>query len=309
MIKANYRRPVTAIVPGAFTTMKNYTIYARERVGEELQGILIYIREGTNFPKTITADRGLINLSNGGNSLQAILYHGQMHERDRKDPDKYQISSFKRFTLNLPDLGYRLNEKGTDHRGDRELSSSAMLVIIEKKSAEIRSLIDHIEEIEKEILHLETDTLITRSEFLAGLDRNRELKKQKNMLRLDLDRKDKIQRDIYKYQVEVHKKYAIAVACLIFVLIGAPIGMMTRTSGVGMAFSVSSFVFLIYYGALTLGEELADKGQISPFIAMWIANIVFGILGIYLIIISVKEMKFIDIQGFFNRILKGLHVK
>jgi lipopolysaccharide export system permease protein len=309
MIKANYRRPVTAIIPGTFNTMKNYTIYARERIGEELQGIIIYVRESTNFPQTITAEKGLINLSNGGNSLQAILYNGQMHERDKQDPDKYQIRSFQRFTLNLPDLGYRFNEEGTSYRGDRELSSKAMLEIINRKSEEIGSLKEHIKEIETEIIRLEADTLITRSEFLAGLDRERELKKQRNMLRLDLDRKDKIQRDVYKYQVEVHKKYAIAVACLIFVLIGAPVGMMTRTSGVGMAFSVSSFVFLIYYGALTLGEELADKGHVSPFLAMWIANFVFGILGIYLIIMSVKELKFINIQGFFTSILSKLRIK
>ena len=92
-------------------------------------------------------------------------------------------------------------------------------------------------------------------------------------------------------------------------MIGAPIGMMTRTSGVGMAFSVSSIVFLIYYGTLTGGEELADKGVVSPFLAMWISNILFGIIGIYLVIISVKEMKFIDIERFKLKIMKFLKIK
>jgi lipopolysaccharide export system permease protein len=80
------------------------------------------------------------------------------------------------------------------------------------------------------------------------------------------------------------------------VLIGAPVGMMTKTTGVGMAFSVSAFVFLIYYGCLTLGEELADKGIISPFLAMWIANIIFSIIGVYIVVMSVKEMKFVNLN-------------
>jgi len=82
--------------------------------------------------------------------------------------------------------------------------------------------------------------------------------------------------------------------------------MMTKTSGVGMSFSVSAIVFLIYYGALTLGEELADKGVVSPFLAMWISNIIFSIIGIYLVIISVKEMKNLDLTKIRNKVNKFL---
>ena len=126
--------------------------------------------------------------------------------------------------------------------------------------------------------------------------KQKEIKSLKNKLNLKKDKKNGLLRDIRKYEVEIHKKYAIAFACIFFVLIGVPIGMMTKTSGVGMAFSVSSIIFLLYYGSLTLGEEFADKGVISPFLAMWISNIIFGIVGIYLTIISVKEMKFIDLN-------------
>ncbi|HPR17845.1 MAG TPA: LptF/LptG family permease [Candidatus Cloacimonadota bacterium] len=302
MIKVNYRRPITAIMPGAFNEMKNYTIYAKERVDDELRDIVIYNREKNKFPTTIFAQSGSIKLMNGGNSLQATLWNGQMHERDEENPDKYQMSHFRRFTLNLPDLGYKMNEEGSDYRGDRELSSAAMQQIIDERKKSMVSVQKEIDEINLEIEQLRPDSLDSR---LA----QRDLKKNYNKLSLKQDKMKSLKADINKYAVEVHKKYAIAFACLFFVLIGAPIGMMTRTSGVGMAFSVSSIIFLIYYGTLTFGEELADKGIISPFLAMWISNIIFAILGIYLIIISVKEVKIIDLAGFSRKIMQKLKLK
>ena len=301
MIKANYRRPVTAIVPGTFTTLKKYTIYVKERVDEELSGILIYSRESTKFPQTISAERGNIFLSNGGNSLKAVLYNGQMHERNPKEPDKYQVSQFKKFTLNLPDLGYKMNEASSDYRGDRELSSRAMMDIISGKKEEIIVLNESTEKLLNKIEKLKEDTL--------SIIRKKDLKKNTNSLKIKKDKIKTLEADIRKYEVEVHKKYAIAFACLIFVLIGAPVGMMTKTTGVGMAFSVSAFVFLIYYGCLTLGEELADKGVISPFLAMWIANIIFSIIGVYIIVMSVKEMKFVNLNKIKDKTNKLLGLK
>ncbi len=298
MIKANYRRPATAIVPGTFNSMKNYTIYVKERIDDELFGILIYNREKAKFPQTISAERGEIELANGGNSLKAILYNGQMHERDQKNPDKYNISEFKKFTLNLPDLGYKMNQEGTDYRGDRELSSNAMQEIINERENKIELLQTEIEDIQKSINKM-------NSNEEEEIDKN-ELKKNYNRLNLKSDKITSLKSDVRKYQVEIHKKYAIAFACVIFVLIGAPIGMMTQTSGVGMSFSVSAIVFLIYYGALTLGEELADKGIVSPFLAMWISNIVFSIIGIYLVIVSVREMKTFNLTKIRDKVTEFL---
>ncbi|MBN1949396.1 MAG: LptF/LptG family permease [Candidatus Cloacimonetes bacterium] len=310
MIKANYRRPVTAIEPGTFTTMKNYTIFARERIGEELFGLIIYDLESSKFPRHITAARGQIILSNGGNSLTAILYDGQRHERDAVEPQKYQLIDFEKFILNLPDLGYQLNEEGTDFRSDRELSSQAMQEIIQQRRTEIIRVENELMELQSQLAILQADTLVTDRESVARIQNNkREIRRVANAVNVKKDQLQRLAGEINKYQVEIHKKYAIAVACLIFVLIGAPVGMMTRTSSVGMAFSVSSIVFLIYYGTLTLGEELADRGTISPFLAMWIANMIFAVIGIYLVILSVKEMKFINLKGLFNKMSRWLKLK
>jgi len=296
MIEVGYRRPVTAIKPRVFNSLEKYTIYAKQRVDEELRGIMIYNHDGLKYPETITAKRGKIALSNNGNSLRATLYDGEMHTRDEQQPAKYQIRTFKKFVLNLPDLGYQLNQQGSSHRGDRELSSADM----KKRIAENDRQINQIEQ-----SLIDVEDKLSNSEGLSS----RDVKKYKNSLRIKKDKIAARQGDIREYQVEIHKKYAIAFACLVFVLIGAPIGMMTRTNGVGMAFTVSSIVFILYYGALTLGEELADKGSISPALAMWFANALFAIVGVYLVITSVRESKFIKLDILGEKIMKMLKLK
>lgn len=82
------------------------------------------------------------------------------------------------------------------------------------------------------------------------------------------------------YLVEVHKKYAIAVASLVFVIAGLPIAIMFPRAGVGLVISVSLGAFAIYYMGLIGGESLADQLVVSPFWAMWTPDLVFGAVGL-----------------------------
>ena len=83
--------------------------------------------------------------------------------------------------------------------------------------------------------------------------------------------------------VEIHKKFALSFACLVFVLFGPPIALRFPRGGVGVTIGVSIVVFGAYYVCLMGGEALADNGRLPPFIAMWIANVVFGLTGVALL--------------------------
>ena len=110
-------------------------------------------------------------------------------------------------------------------------------------------------------------------------------------IRKEIEVKKKRERQL---EVEIQKKYSIPFACIVFILIGAPLGIMARKGGMAIGFSLSVVFFLIYWISLILGESLADKLIISPFVAMWGANVLVGVMGIYLLIVSVRESKFVN---------------
>ena len=96
-------------------------------------------------------------------------------------------------------------------------------------------------------------------------------------------------RSLNRYEVEIHKKFALAAACFIFVLLGAPIALRFPRAGVGLTIGVSLVVFGLYYVGLIAGESLARRGMVPPFVSMWIANAVFGLIALILLSRMGKE--------------------
>jgi lipopolysaccharide export LptBFGC system permease protein LptF len=91
------------------------------------------------------------------------------------------------------------------------------------------------------------------------------------------------------YRVEIHKKYSLAAACFIFVLVGAPLGAAVRKGGFGTAAGLSLGFFIFYWACLIGGEELADRGKITPFWAMWFSNVVLAAFGLFYFYMMEKE--------------------
>ncbi|MCY4000643.1 MAG: LptF/LptG family permease [Bacteroidetes bacterium] len=87
-----------------------------------------------------------------------------------------------------------------------------------------------------------------------------------------------------RYEVEVHKKYSISLACFIFVLIGIPLGLRIRRGGLGVASLAAMSIFIFYWVTLVQGEKLADRELLTPWIGMWCANILIGMAGIWLFV-------------------------
>ena len=91
------------------------------------------------------------------------------------------------------------------------------------------------------------------------------------------------QRTKNRYEIEINKKFSLAAACLIFVILGAPLALRFPRGGVGLVLAVSLGVFALYYVGLIGGESLANKGIIPPFWAMWGTNVVLTVIGVVLL--------------------------
>jgi lipopolysaccharide export system permease protein len=95
-----------------------------------------------------------------------------------------------------------------------------------------------------------------------------------------------------RFLVEIHKKFSIPVACIVFVLVGAPLGVMARAGGVGTGVAYSLSFFVLYWVCLIGGESLADRGIVQPAVAMWTPNAVLGLMGIWLVSRMGREVQF-----------------
>ncbi|MFN7987455.1 MAG: LptF/LptG family permease [Thermoanaerobaculia bacterium] len=83
--------------------------------------------------------------------------------------------------------------------------------------------------------------------------------------------------------VEVHKKFSFPSACLVFGLVGLPLGVVNRRGGRAAGFAVSTAIVLGYYILYATGEARAVKGSVSPLFAMWLPNLLLVALGIFAI--------------------------
>ncbi|RPH93544.1 YjgP/YjgQ family permease [candidate division KSB1 bacterium] len=90
-------------------------------------------------------------------------------------------------------------------------------------------------------------------------------------------------KEINSIEVEIHKKFSIPAACLVFGILGSVLGQWVKRSGLGVSAGYSIFFFLIYWVFLISGEDFADRGRVVPWLAMWLPNFIFLVLGIGLI--------------------------
>jgi LPS export ABC transporter permease LptF/LPS export ABC transporter permease LptG len=83
-------------------------------------------------------------------------------------------------------------------------------------------------------------------------------------------------------KVEIHKKFSIPAACLVFGLLALPLGYNTARGGRSSGFALSIAVIMVYYILLNNGEETARVGRMEPWLAMWLPNILLAGLGLFL---------------------------
>jgi lipopolysaccharide export system permease protein len=81
------------------------------------------------------------------------------------------------------------------------------------------------------------------------------------------------------YWIEFNRRLALPTACLVLVLIGIPLGLSAKKGGKGAGFVLTIALVFIYYFLSIIGVSLARGGKISPVLGVWMANIIFALIG------------------------------
>ena len=107
-------------------------------------------------------------------------------------------------------------------------------------------------------------------------------------------------RRLRKYQIEIHRKFTLALACLFFFFIGAPLGAIIRKGGLGMPVVVSVVFFLLYYIISLTTEKFTRESVLSPFVGMWASSFIIVPLGIFLTYKAATDSVIMNIETYFS---------
>jgi len=327
LIDINKKKPTIEIKENRFIdAFEGYKIYVRskdDKTGRIADVQIFENDKNGNLIKTITAETGTLVYLESDHILRFELENAEIHEMPRgSDPSTYRRTVLKNYIKNIKDIDRSLKRSDRSYRGDREMN-------VEQMREKIESIRSDIVAVEGKMASLATaqirnsfrlldpavrdSALADKSTGSPARDNRREGRLQareytdaRRAGRPTAPPKDKISitrkalesqteikgsyfRQIDRYRVEIHKKYSIPFACMIFVLIGSPIAIRLGRSGMNMAVGLSILVFLVYYICLIGGEKLADRRILSPIIAMWVPNVIFGVAAAFLIRSATRE--------------------
>ncbi|AUC76165.1 YjgP/YjgQ family permease [Olleya sp. Bg11-27] len=308
-------KPAMIIAEGQFNDIgEAFNIKVEKKSGENgqyLKGVTIHQKSGKNFAgnyTTIVAERGELASAKDSNILKLILYNGyyyddtppkKIKERNKKPFTK---AAFKKHVMNM-DLS-QLNNIDLD---EKNIDDKYTMLNV----AELNYAIDSLK-IERNTIVKEFSNSLYNRTNLATLNLTVTPKKDSIYTGEILDIfKDKriIQvldyainstsstqqiikskqailkarnTNLYKHGIQMHKKFALAIACIILFFVGAPLGALIRKGGLGLPMVIAIVLFLSYHFIGLFAENSAKNGNLHPALSAWFSTLIMLPLSIFL---------------------------
>ncbi len=273
MLDISRKRPAIRLPERVFTNeFPGYTIYIgkKDERHSKIFDVTIYdLKNGL----IITAPNGeLVNIEEE-NIISFILYNGELHQL--VENMKYQKTNFTKQIINIK-VDTELVRKEREFREENELNIKGLASRMDETKKEIADLSEDINKIGKDVI----------GKFIKGDPSNLDAAQFQIEQKLSTI-KGKMQK-ISRYQIELNKKFSLAFACIIFVILGAPLGYLFKRGGIA-GILVGVLLFSMYYILVLAGEEFADRRGFSPFWSMWLPNLVLLIFGLFFFFIAEYE--------------------
>ena len=312
------KRPGMNIEPGVFLdNLPDYSMIIGGKKGELMSDVRIFSKGQQESQTSIHSKTG--KLSTLSDAFLLTLFDGEIHEIENKDYANYRRIIFETHKIIIPADDILLNRRDSSNRTDREMTIPMIMdkvsnyekklrvVKTRLKGAFYRTLGDSIiptsiEEGLATVLNAKDSINADKTIIKSALHKkNRQLRSLERQIKNEFGLINSYLKGRNKYTVEAHKKFSIPFACILFVLLGAPLGVMAKRGGFAVSTSLSFGFFLLYYILLIGGEELADRNQVSPEIGMWAPNAVLLTVALYLILHTVRERAPISILSFLRK--------
>lgn len=105
---------------------------------------------------------------------------------------------------------------------------------------------------------------------------------------------------IIRHGIEMHKKFTLSIACLVFFFIGAPLGAIIRKGGLGMPLVISVLLFIVYYIIDNTGNKMARDARIEVWEGMWMSTAILLPLGIFVTYKAVNDSAVFNKDAYLN---------
>tara|TARA_Y100000817_G_scaffold109645_1_gene85790 strand:- start:1239 stop:2276 length:1038 start_codon:yes stop_codon:yes gene_type:complete len=301
------KRPDINIEPGVFLdNLPNYSMIIGGKSEDLMSDVRIFSKGKQKDTQTsIHANTGTLSILK--DAFLLTLFDGEIHELEVGDFSNYRRIIFETHKILIPAEDLLLNRRDSSNRTDREMTVKMMVTkqknydkrlnIVKKRlsGSFFRSIGDsvytnNIDEA-KEIIVQARESL-KNDPNIKSSDRNkkeRQLRSLERQIKNEYNLIQSYMKSKNKYGVEIHKKFSLPIACIIFVLLGTSLGVMAKKGSFAVSTSLSFTFFLLYYILLLGGEKMADRNLVSPLIGIWTPNIVTLLIGIYLTIHTVRE--------------------
>lgn len=297
----------------------NYKIYVRsKKPNGQLCDMMIYnFSEGFKNTSVILADSGRLYLTADNKYLMLKLYNGETFENLKQNIDsKHSADAPKPYRRETFEQKNLLIEFDSDFsRYDESVLADQH---VSKNTAELIYSIDSVRHIAENRSREQSHDMVSNRYFARDRKTGRQLEpdsastagrrdidslyasmqpaQREKALKVAID-KAKAMRDVVDYNsmllndsqgyirkhaIELHRKFTLSFACLIFFFIGAPLGAIIRKGGMGTPVVISVIMFIVYYIIDNTGYKMAREALWNTWIGMWLSSAVLLPIGIFL---------------------------
>lgn len=217
----------------------------------------------------------------------------------QKAMDEENITDHYRF-LNASDLKHRIDSMNRDYsKHFKQIYDNSLAKNVygsdrweEAEPFKQDSVLKNIEDLEPQ------NRIQVINEALVNLDREIESYKWQAD---DLRFKTKVQA---KQKLHFHRNYSYAFTCIIFFLIGAPLGAIVKKGGIGMPVVISIVIFVLYYIINFSSENMTKNGILHPTFAAWSANLIFFPVAVILFYKANNDSGLFNIGNYTDPVIK-----